>query len=133
MTAWSGPLPGHDGFAETVAVVAQPTPAPKPNDPGGRGEDFGKSSPVGLLLLILFFVAVVFLVRSMTKHLRRLPASFDKPADGGTGDDATETSSASETSEASEASELSKTSEASPAGDASAKGRKNNTGHTAKA
>ncbi|SHG54776.1 hypothetical protein [Streptoalloteichus hindustanus] len=85
MTAWSGPLPGHVGFAESVAVVAQP-PTPKPNDPGGRGEDFGKSSPVGLLLLILFFVAVVFLVRSMTKHLKRLPASFDEPAGGTSGD-----------------------------------------------
>jgi hypothetical protein len=50
-------------------------------DPGGQQDDFGKSSPVGLLLLIVFFVAVVFLVRSMTKHLKRVPASFDPPAD----------------------------------------------------
>lgn len=47
-------------------------------DPGGQGEDFGKSSPVGLVLLILFFIAVAFLVRSMTKHLRKLPTSFDE-------------------------------------------------------
>ena len=44
---------------------------------GGQGQDFGKSSPVGLLLLILFLIAVAFLVRSMTKHLKRVPASFD--------------------------------------------------------
>ena len=61
---------------QTVAVVAPPS---QPNDPGGRGEDFGKSSPVGLLVLLLFFIAVAFLVRSMTKHLKRVPASFDKP------------------------------------------------------
>ena len=61
----------------TIALVAQPTPTP--GDPGGRGEDFGKSSPVGLVVLILFFVAVFFLVRSMNKHLRRVPESFDPP------------------------------------------------------
>ncbi|MGO1055105.1 hypothetical protein [Crossiella sp. CA198] len=66
------------GHHETTAlVVAQPK---KPEEPGGRGEDFGKSSPVGLVLLILFFIAVGFLVRSMNKHLRKLPASFDKDA-----------------------------------------------------
>jgi len=63
-----------------VTLVAQPT-AP-PEDPGGRGEDFGKSTPVGLVVLIVFFVAVFFLVRSMNKHLRRVPESFDPPADG---------------------------------------------------
>ncbi|MET0233943.1 MAG: hypothetical protein ABW224_04820 [Kibdelosporangium sp.] len=63
-----------------TAMVAQPPPVP--DDPGGRGEDFGKSSPVGLLVLLVFLVAVVFLARSMTKHLKRVPATFDeKPAD----------------------------------------------------
>ncbi|GDY29918.1 hypothetical protein [Gandjariella thermophila] len=62
----------------------------QPGDPGGQGEDFGKSSPVGLLVLILFFIAVGFLVRSMTKHLRKVPASFDEPTDraGRSGEDA---------------------------------------------
>jgi hypothetical protein len=59
-----------------TAMVAQPPPVP--DDPGGRGEDFGKSSPVGLLVLLVFLVAVVFLARSMTKHLKRVPASFDE-------------------------------------------------------
>ncbi len=66
----------HSGPALTwVALVAQPTPAPA--DPGGQGKDFGKSSPVGLVILVLFFLAVVLLVRSMNKHLRRVPESFD--------------------------------------------------------
>lgn len=70
------------------AVVALPVTAsavvlaqqPGNGDNGGQGEDFGKSSPVGFLVLILFLIAVAFLVRSMTKHLKRVPASFDEPA-----------------------------------------------------
>lgn len=60
-----------------TALVAQPPPMP--DDPGGRGEDFGKSSPVGLLVLLVFVIAVVFLARSMTKHLKRVPKTFEKP------------------------------------------------------
>ncbi|GAB3454903.1 hypothetical protein [Actinophytocola sediminis] len=66
----------------TVALVAQPPSTPN-EDPGGRGEDFGKSSPVGLLVILLFAVAVIVLVRSMTKHLKRVPESFDPPEPDG--------------------------------------------------
>jgi hypothetical protein len=62
--------------AVTGAVLAQ-QPAPPPKDPGGQGEDFGKSSPMGLVVMLLLLVAVVLLVRSMNKHLRRVPPSFD--------------------------------------------------------
>lgn len=62
----------------TLALVS--AQAPGPADPGGQGEDFGKSSPVGLLLLILFGIAVAFLVRSMSKHLKKLPTTFDEAA-----------------------------------------------------
>jgi hypothetical protein len=62
---------------ETVAYVLAQAPVP-PNDPGGQGEDFGKSSPVGLVLLIVFAIAVVFLIRSMTKHLKKVPVVFDE-------------------------------------------------------
>ncbi|MEV0073283.1 MULTISPECIES: hypothetical protein [unclassified Amycolatopsis] len=51
---------------------------PDSGDNGGQGEDFGKSSPVGFLVLILFLIAVAFLIRSMSKHLKKVPASFDK-------------------------------------------------------
>jgi hypothetical protein len=40
-------------------------------------EDVGKSGPLGLLLTVLLLIAVVFLVRSMSKHLKRIPPSFD--------------------------------------------------------
>lgn len=59
-------------------------------DTGGQGQDFGKSSPVGLLLMLVFLIAVVFLVRSMTKHLKRVPANF-ADADGESGDDSSGT------------------------------------------
>ena len=42
-------------------------------------EDVGKSGPLGLLLTALLLIAVVFLVRSMSKHLKRVPPSFDEP------------------------------------------------------
>jgi hypothetical protein len=82
MTSGSGPMfVGPDVASwQTVAMVAQPT-RPEEPDGGGQGDDFGKSSPVGLLVLLLFFIAVAFLVRSMTKHLKRVPASFDPPAE----------------------------------------------------
>jgi hypothetical protein len=43
-------------------------------------EDVGKSGPLGLLLTLLLLIAVIFLVRSMSRHLKRIPLSFD-PAD----------------------------------------------------
>lgn len=57
--------------AEVVLPLAQ-------GDPGGQGPDFGKSTPVGLFLLILLLLAVGLLVRSMTKQLRRVPTRFDQ-------------------------------------------------------
>ncbi len=43
-------------------------------------EDVGKSGPLGLLLTVVLLIAVLLLGRSMGKHLKRLPPSFD-PAD----------------------------------------------------
>jgi hypothetical protein len=49
------------------------------NQPGGQGQEFGSSGPVALIVLIVLLIAVAFLVRSMSKHLKRVPASFDPP------------------------------------------------------
>jgi hypothetical protein len=57
------------------------------NQPGGQGQEFGSSGPVALILIIVLFVAVVFLIRSMSKHLKRVPASFDQ-SDAQAGTDA---------------------------------------------
>jgi hypothetical protein len=73
---------GAGPVGQAVAVLAQ-DPAPPP----GKGEEFGKASPIGLVVILLLLIATVFLIRSMTKHLRRVPASFDddEPADAASG------------------------------------------------
>jgi hypothetical protein len=46
--------------------------------PHNHGPDFGKASPLGLLVVVLLVIATVFLVRSMNKQLRKVPKSFDR-------------------------------------------------------
>ena len=53
------------------------------NQPSNSGQEFGSSEPVALILIIVLFVAVAFLIRSMTRHLKKVPASFDPPEEGG--------------------------------------------------
>jgi hypothetical protein len=45
-------------------------------------EDVGKAGPIGALLTVLLFLAILLLVRSMTTHLKRVPRSFDAGDDG---------------------------------------------------
>ncbi|MCV2489534.1 hypothetical protein OF117_09145 [Geodermatophilus sp. YIM 151500] len=40
-------------------------------------EDVGKAGPLGLLLTVVLLVAILLLVKSMTRHLKRVPRSFD--------------------------------------------------------
>ena len=40
-------------------------------------EDVGKAGPLGLLLIVVLLIATALLVRSMSKHLNKLPRSFD--------------------------------------------------------
>lgn len=42
-----------------------------------NGPDFGKASPLGLLVVVLLLVATVFLLRSMSRQLKKVPESFD--------------------------------------------------------
>ena len=42
-------------------------------------EDVGKAGPIGLLLIVLLLIATAFLVKSMGRHLKRVPGSFDPP------------------------------------------------------
>lgn len=39
-----------------------------------------EAGPTALLIVILLGIGIVFLGRSMIKHIRRVPASFDGPA-----------------------------------------------------
>ena len=43
-------------------------------------EDVGKAGPLGLLLIVVLLIAVLLLGRSMGRHLKKVPRSFD-PAD----------------------------------------------------
>jgi hypothetical protein len=41
------------------------------------GSEAGKAGPLGLLVILLLGLATFFLVRSMNRHLRKVPPSFD--------------------------------------------------------
>jgi hypothetical protein len=71
-------FPAVIGFSPANGFQTLAPPPPKP-DPGGQGDDYGKAAPEALVVLLLFFLAVALLVRSMNKHLRRVPKSFDDP------------------------------------------------------
>ena len=40
-------------------------------------EDVGKAGPVGLALIVALLIATLLLVRSMGRHLKKIPPSFD--------------------------------------------------------
>lgn len=68
-----------------ITLLAQTNPeAP-------TGPEFGKASPLGLVVVLLLLVGTVLLVWNMNKHLKNLPATFspehpepDQAADEGT-------------------------------------------------
>jgi hypothetical protein len=76
-------VPGGGPVAGAVAAVAVPVQDPAP--PPGQGPEFGKASPVALVVILLLSLATILLIRGMNKRIRRLPASFDPPADGRAG------------------------------------------------
>ena len=45
-----------------------------------RGPDYGKASPVGLLVVVLLLIGVFLLIRSMNRLLKKVPESFDPPS-----------------------------------------------------
>lgn len=53
-------------------LLAQGTPA-NPNGP-----EWGKSSPIGLVVVLLLLIGTALLIRSMNRHLRRLPTTFER-------------------------------------------------------
>ncbi|BBZ77385.1 hypothetical protein MANY_27220 [Mycolicibacterium anyangense] len=63
-----------DLLTTAVSVLADP--------PKNSGPDFGKASPIGLLVVVLLLIGVFILVWSMNRHLKKLPESFDgEPAE----------------------------------------------------
>jgi hypothetical protein len=60
-----------------IAVLAvQPLLGQDPPTPA-QGPEFGGSSPIGLVVTLFMLIALVFLIRSMNKHLRKVPPTFD--------------------------------------------------------
>ena len=60
----------------TMLAVLAAAPAgtsPAPDDTG----DVGTAGPTGLALTVVLLIAVALLVRSMSKHLKRIPPSFE--------------------------------------------------------
>lgn len=71
--------------AATLAVVVMQT---QPQPPGAnRGDEFGSSSPIALVVILLLGIATAFLIRSMNKRLRNVPTSFDPPEESAPPDD----------------------------------------------
>ena len=70
--------------------------------PKNTGPDFGKASPLGLLVVVLLLIGTFVLVWSMNRHLKKLPKTFDdEPAEaetveGGAADGETEPAGDSE-------------------------------------
>ena len=74
-------------LASPVATLAVIVTQAQPPAPGSdRGEEFGKTSPIALVVILLLAVATVVLIRSMTKRLRNVPESFDPPEEPPTSD-----------------------------------------------
>jgi hypothetical protein len=46
-------------------------------------DDKGRGSPIGLFVILALCVAVYFLWKSLNRHLKKLPESFDQPRSGG--------------------------------------------------
>lgn len=71
-------------FAHTALLAQNTTTNP-------TGPEFGKASPLGLVIILVLLAGTVLLIRSMNKHIKKLPADFsrehpepDQEADDGT-------------------------------------------------
>ncbi len=69
-----------DLLTTTVSVLADP--------PKNSGPDFGKASPLGLLVVVLLLIGVFILVWSMNRHLKKIPKTFDGEAETEAGSEA---------------------------------------------
>ena len=68
-------------IVNAVVALADTTP-PSDIDPvTGKGPEWGKAAPIGLLVILLMGIATFFLLRSMTRMIKAGPASFDPPDD----------------------------------------------------
>ena len=59
-----------------IALLADDPPA-QIDPTTGKGPEWGKAAPIGLLIILLMGIALYFLIKSMNKNLRKVPSSFD--------------------------------------------------------
>lgn len=76
-------LAAQPGWTGTV-VLGQPSTVLGQSTTGGNGTgaEFGKSAPIGLVVILLLLVALILLIRSMNRHVKKMPESFDEPVPG---------------------------------------------------
>ncbi|MGW4121937.1 hypothetical protein [Nocardia sp. NPDC004711] len=67
-----------------LTLLAQGTNSP-------TGPEFGKASPLGLVIVLVLLAGTILLIRNMNRHIKNLPAEFspehpeaDQEADEGT-------------------------------------------------
>ena len=59
------------------ALLAMAPVPPADVDPStGKGPEWGKAAPIGLLVILLLCIAVFFLLRSMTRRINRVAGEF---------------------------------------------------------
>jgi hypothetical protein len=77
---------GASMLARPVLLAAGTSGTTGGTQPGGQGQEFGSASTLGFVVLVLFFIGVAFLARSMAKHLKRaqknLGTDDGAPAEG---------------------------------------------------
>ena len=56
-------------------------------EPRDTGPEFGKASPMGLIVLVLLVLSTFLLVWSMNRQLRKVPKSFGDDSGDDAGDD----------------------------------------------
>ena len=79
------------------------TEAPVDVDPStGKGPEWGKAAPIGLLVILLLVIATFFLLRSMVRKINKVPASFDPPDEDSVDPMATDTVASERPADASE-------------------------------
>jgi hypothetical protein len=61
----------------SAVYVLAATTSPSPIDPGDTSGDVGTAGPTGLAVIVLLLIAAALLVKSMSRHLKKVPRSFD--------------------------------------------------------
>lgn len=71
------------GSVQAVERLATAWVSVQPGDydpSSGRGPEWGKAAPAGLLIWLFMGVALFFLIKSMNRHIKRVPKTFDEDA-----------------------------------------------------